>query len=78
MATNFKGKVSIAGKEYNCEVVNGIRYIDGVTVSEFAKRLSSAEILELAMVGACAVDSEKENRESSPGAMYREIRNQKN
>lgn len=78
MATNFKGKVSISGKEYNCEVVNGIRYIDGMTVSEFAKRLSSAEILELAMVGADAIDAEKENRVSSPGVMYGEIRYQKN
>lgn len=43
----YKGKVSIAGKEYTCEVINGVRYIDGVTVYEFAKRLSKMEFIEL-------------------------------
>lgn len=74
----YKGKVLIAGKEYNCEVIDGIKYINGVTVSEFAKHLSPAEIFELANVGAAALDAERENRKFSPNMMYMEIRSSKN
>lgn len=58
----MKGKITISGKTYDCEVRNGVRYIDGKTVSEFASTLSHREIMELAMVGAMAVEAEKEGR----------------
>jgi hypothetical protein len=74
----FKGKVSIAGKEYTCEVINGVRYIDGVTAYEFAKRLSTMEFIELSEVGSKALEAEIENRKFSPNFMYEEIRHSKN
>ena len=58
----MKGKVTISGKTYDCEVRNGVRYIDGKTVLEFAATLSPRELMELATVGAMAVDAEKEGR----------------
>lgn len=74
----FKHKVSIAGKEYVCEVIDGVRYIDGVTVSEFYSRLSPMEIAELARVGAAALDAERRRQSFFPSTMYREIRHLKN
>lgn len=74
----YKGKISIAGKEYTCEVINGVRFIDGMTVFEFMKRLSTLELIELYEVGYAALEAEKENREFSPNAMYKKIRCSKN
>lgn len=53
----MKGKITISGKVYECEVRNGVRYIDGKTVPEFAKTLSPSELMDLAIVGAMAVDA---------------------
>lgn len=58
----MKGKITISGKVYECEVRNGVRYVDGKTVPEFAKTLSLSELMDLAIVGAMAVDAEKEGR----------------
>lgn len=66
----FKGKVCISGKEYTCEVINGVRYIDGVETSEFMKRLSIKDILQLSNIGAAAVDAEIEGVDFSPINMY--------
>ena len=35
----YKGTVRIDGKEYPCEVKNGVRYINGMTVDEFYNTL---------------------------------------
>lgn len=58
-AKTYKGVVRIAGKEYPCEVIDGVRYIDGVTVWEFMKRLDSTTIGNLAKIGKTAVEFEK-------------------
>lgn len=58
----MKGKITISGKTYDCEVRNGVRFIDGKTVPEFAATLSNSELFDLAKVGAAAVDAEKEGR----------------
>lgn len=42
--------------------VKRVRYIDGKTEPEFAKTLSPSELVDLAIVGAMAVDAEKEGR----------------
>lgn len=31
----YKGKLTLGNKEYECEVIDGVRYIDGKTVDEF-------------------------------------------
>ena len=58
----MKGKITISGKVYECEVRTGVRYVDGKTVPEFAKTLSPSELMDLAIVGAIGVDAEKEGR----------------
>lgn len=58
----MKGKITISAKTYDCEVRNGVRYIDGKMVTEFANTLSYHELLEISMVGAMAVEAEKEGR----------------
>lgn len=35
----YKGKINIGNKDYNCEVIDGIRYIEGKTVSKFVETL---------------------------------------
>lgn len=57
-----QAEACISGKVYECEVRNGVRYIDGKTEPEFAKTLSPSELMDLAIVGAMAVDAEKEGR----------------
>lgn len=42
----MKGKITISGKVYECEVRNGVRYVDGKTVPEFAKTLSPSELMD--------------------------------
>lgn len=73
----FKGKATISGRTYDVEVRDGIRYIDGVTVDEFHKRLSESEIRDLARVGAEAVDAEREGKPYSPQARINEIQTNK-
>lgn len=48
----FTGKVTIAGQEYDCEVKDGIRYIDGKTVDVFMQSLTVSNLCNLAIVGA--------------------------
>ena len=35
----YKGKINFGDKEYECEVINGIRYVEGKTVSKFIENL---------------------------------------
>lgn len=35
----YKGKLTLGNKEYECEVIDGVRYIDGKTVDEFYNEL---------------------------------------
>lgn len=54
-----KGVVRIAGKEYPCEVIDGVRYIDGMTVSEFMETLDTDTLIKLAKIGKTAIEFEK-------------------
>lgn len=55
----YKDKVLIGGKEYACEVIDGVRYIDGKTTDEFVRTLDIDTIRNLSVVGFCAVECEK-------------------
>lgn len=59
MTQKYKGKFKLNGKQYSCEVINGIAYIDGKTVSEFVKTLDSVTLSEFAKVGRQALIDEK-------------------
>lgn len=57
----MKGKVKIGDREYDCEVINGERYIDGIPASEFIDRLPIEEVLKFALTGAMKMDCDKNN-----------------
>lgn len=71
-----KGRVTIAGVEYLCEVVDGIRYIDGKTVEEFLKTLPREAVFNLAAVGSVAVKAERDGLEISPSAVLKSMEGQ--
>lgn len=50
----MKGKISIGGKTYECEVIDGIRYVDGKTIDEFMDTISIEDVMNLAIVGSSA------------------------
>ena len=55
----FKGKIKFGNKEYDCEVRDGIRYIDGKTVDEFLKTLDSGYLRILANKGLRTINKKK-------------------
>lgn len=42
----YKGKLTLGNKEYECEVIDGVRYIDGKTVDEFYNELPIEEVIK--------------------------------
>lgn len=53
-----KSVVNIGGQNYEVEVKNGIRYIDGKTVDEFLETLDTETLLKASRVGKMAIDDE--------------------
>lgn len=58
MKTVFKGKIVFEGKSYECEVINGERFIEGKTVHEFFKTLSPSQQIKFARIGKMALEDE--------------------
>ncbi|MDD5006470.1 MAG: hypothetical protein PHS93_09535 [Candidatus Omnitrophica bacterium] len=58
----YKGLVSIGGRKYDCEVIDGERFIDGKTVDEFLKTLDPLTLCDMAIVGFNAVKNEIQNK----------------
>ena len=54
-----KGKIRIGKTTYDCEVKNGIRYVDGMTVEKFWGTLSEEDKLTMEKVGKMALEDEK-------------------
>lgn len=54
----LKGNITLNGKKYSVEVINGKRLIDGKTVEEFVKSLDTITVAELANVGFQALKDE--------------------
>lgn len=55
----YRGAVRIGGKEYPCKVVDGVRYINGLTVNDFFNTLDIDTIINLAKIGEAAIEFEK-------------------
>lgn len=60
MTKQYKGQIRVAGRTYECEVINGVRYIDGKTVEEFYQSLDPITRMKFALLGAAAIDCEKQ------------------
>lgn len=84
----YKGQCAIAGKKYDCEVRNGVRYINNMTVDNFIKTLSFEEVLQAAVVGKAVIEDiattrimkakRKIHEKRSPQRMFNELHQAKN
>ncbi len=61
MTNQYKGKVRISGKEYDCEVIDGERFINGQTVEVFLASLDVETKKDMASVGRKALADEQKN-----------------
>lgn len=68
----YKGLLTLCGITYCVEVINGVRYINGKTVSDFVDTLSIEQVREFAKIGARALDAERNVEEYSPIKDYQE------
>ncbi len=59
MKTRFKGSFVLDGKIYKCEVINGIRYVEGKTVRQFFETLTDEQKRRFAVVGKLALKDER-------------------
>lgn len=53
----YKGQLTLCGITYCVEVINGVRYINGKSVSDFVDTLSIEQLREFAKIGARALDA---------------------
>jgi len=76
----YKGTVMIGGKPIECEVKNGVPYIDGKTVDEFMKTLTPEQIMQFAVVGKAVVEDKIDGvgKPRSPQKMLNEFHQAKN
>ncbi len=51
-------KVKLNGKEYEVEVRNGVRYIDGKDIDTFLKFCNPYEMIDLIILGKSIVEGE--------------------
>lgn len=70
----YKGKLTLRNKEYECEVIDGVRYIDGKTVDEFYNELPIEEVIKLVRVGFETLKAEKNGEAFSPKEEYQRIK----
>jgi hypothetical protein len=72
--------VTISGKHYNVEIVNGEPYINNMSIPEFMKTLTPAELMDTAVVGSHVVDDTINNvkNKRSPQKMFNELHQSKN
>lgn len=55
---DYKKKAFLFGKEVEYEVRDGVRYINGMTVSEFSKTLTPEERKKAFLTGLAAIKAE--------------------
>lgn len=60
MTKQYKGQIRVAGQTYECEIIDGARYIDGKTVEEFYQSLDPITRMKFALLGAATIDCEKQ------------------
>jgi hypothetical protein len=71
---SYTGVFTLAGKKYTCQVVNGVRFVEGKPIEEFLDSLPISEKLELIQVGLKVV----KNDNTSPQKVLNEIHQSKN
>lgn len=76
--SSYKGKLTLFGVTYDVEVINGERRINGMPLLEFVLSLPREQKLELAKIGARALDAERNGEEYSPMQDYKEMQLKKN
>jgi hypothetical protein len=74
----YKSKIILNDKEYDVEVKNGVRFIDGKTVDEFMKGLDTITLLEFAEVGKIALADEKNGTTRSYQNMMNDFKIKRN
>ena len=74
----YKGQLTLCGITYCVEVINGVKYINGKSVSDFVDTLSIEQVREFAKIGARAVDAERNGEEYRPMQDYREMQLKRN
>ncbi len=77
MKNKYTGEVTIAGKKYQCEVINGVPYIDGMTVDAFIDTLPIETLVDAAIVGR-ALSWNNKKVSPSPQQMFNELHQSKN
>lgn len=66
--------VRIAGKEYLMQIVNDVKFIDGMTIDEFIDTLPIADVCDFARVGYEIV----KDPSKSPSKILNELNQAKN
>lgn len=69
-----KGKITLSGKQYDCEIINGKPYIEGKTVDEFVKTLSPEAFLDAVCIGVISIT----NPEISPQKVASNLHSKRN
>lgn len=74
MTPNMKGKITLGGKQYLAEIINGIQYVEGKTIDEFIKTLSPDDFIDAAIIGHVSIT----NPEISPLKVAKELHSKRN
>jgi len=74
MKKSHNGVFTLAGKKYTCQVVNGVRFVEGKPIEEFLESLPISEKLELVQVGLNVT----KDKNTSPQKVLNEIHQSKN
>lgn len=74
----YKGIITIGGKEYQCEVIDGIAYANGMIIDEFIKTLPYEDLMNTALMGAMITDCKNDGIDVSPKAILQSIENTEN
>lgn len=76
--SKYKGKLTLFGVTYDVEIINGERRINGMSLLEFVLSLPREQKLELAKIGARALDAERNGEEYRPMQDYKEMQLKEN
>lgn len=63
MKKEYKGVITLSGKKYNVEVINGECFVEGKHVNDFMKTITFEEMIQLAVVGKAVTEDEIITRE---------------
>ena len=70
---SYSGVLTIQGKKYNCQVVNGVSFVEGQPIDDFLDTLDYKALVELCKVGISIL----RNEGNSPQKMMDEFHQSK-